>query len=208
MMRRQDALDESAWGKSRGLDPDRPPYPLVRHLLDAAAMALHLWDVYLSDNQRVRIAEGMGLGGELERARALVGLCAGLHDIGKLSGFQFCSRHGVQHLSAELRADSERMGADRVGHDVAGMAAAADVLKALGFKEDEEQKVTQRIAEIIGGHHGRFHQAENSIDSAFLGGDTWNRQRVAHAVAVHEVLGSPVAPESLKAPTAVLVMVW
>ncbi|GHJ28627.1 hypothetical protein TPA0910_30600 [Streptomyces hygroscopicus subsp. sporocinereus] len=138
MMRRQDELDESAWGKSRGLDPERPPYPLVRHLLDAAAMALHLWDVYLSENQRVRIAMGMGLGGELERARALVGLCAGLHDIGKLSGFQFCSRHGVQHLSAELRADSGLMSAERVGHDVAGMAAAADVLKALGFKEDED----------------------------------------------------------------------
>ncbi|MFT9478710.1 CRISPR-associated helicase Cas3' [Streptomyces sp. Mo3] len=205
MMRKQDALDESAWGKSRGLDPERPPYPLVRHLLDAAAMALHLWDVYLSENQRVRIAEGTGLGGELERARALAGLCAGLHDIGKLSGFQFCSRHGVQHLSAGLRADSEKMSADRVGHDVAGMAAAAEVLQALGFEEDEELKATQRVAEIIGGHHGRFHRAEDGVSPAFLGGDAWSRQRVAHAVAVHEVLGFPVAPESFKAPAAVLV---
>ncbi|MCC0575267.1 HD domain-containing protein [Streptomyces californicus] len=89
---RRSVVDESVWGKARGLDPALPPYPLVRHLLDAAAMALHLWDVYLAENQRVRIADGMGLAGEPDRPRALVGLCAGLHDIGKVSGFQFCSR--------------------------------------------------------------------------------------------------------------------
>ncbi|WP_206432526.1 HD domain-containing protein, partial [Streptomyces sp. ADI92-24] len=89
MLPRQSVLDESVWGKSRGLDPALPPYPLVRHLLDAAAMALHLWDAYLAGNQRARIAEGVGLVGELDRARTLVGLCAGLHDLGKLSGFQF-----------------------------------------------------------------------------------------------------------------------
>lgn len=33
-------VDESVWGKSRGLDPALRPYPLVRHLLDTAAMAL------------------------------------------------------------------------------------------------------------------------------------------------------------------------
>ncbi|MFF7876044.1 HD domain-containing protein [Streptomyces californicus] len=81
VLHRRSVVDESVWGKARGLDPALPPYPLVRHLLDAAAMALHLWDVYLAENQRVRIADGMGLAGEPDRARALVGLCAGLHDI-------------------------------------------------------------------------------------------------------------------------------
>ncbi|OIJ69753.1 hypothetical protein WN71_000760 [Streptomyces mangrovisoli] len=92
--------DESVWAKVRGLDPALPPYPLVRHLLDTAAMALHLWDVYLSDNQRLSIAKGMGLADDPDKARGVVGLCAGLHDIGKLSGFQFCSRHGAEHLQA------------------------------------------------------------------------------------------------------------
>ncbi|MFJ3637644.1 HD domain-containing protein [Streptomyces sp. NPDC090112] len=44
------------------------PYPLVRHLLDAAGMALFLWDEYLSDNQRRCIAAGFGLSGDLGRA--------------------------------------------------------------------------------------------------------------------------------------------
>ncbi|MFC7512179.1 HD domain-containing protein [Streptomyces thermocarboxydus] len=126
-------LDESVWGKSRGLDPGLAPYPLIRHMLDAAAMALHLWDVFLSENQRVRIADGLGLVGEPGRARAVVGLCAGLHDIGKLSGFQFCSWHGSQYLSAELSGDRAGMSAERFGHDVAGLQSVREVLAGLGL---------------------------------------------------------------------------
>ncbi|MEU2026822.1 CRISPR-associated helicase Cas3' [Streptomyces sp. NPDC016469] len=205
MLPRQSVLDESVWGKSRGLDPELPPYPLARHLLDAAAMALHLWDVYLSANQKKRIADGMDLAGELNRARALVGLCAGLHDIGKLSGFQFCSRRAVQFLNRNLAADSGRMSTGRAGHDVAGMTAAAEVLKVLGFEDDDEMSATARVAEIIGGHHGRFHHLENGVGPAFLGGAAWAGQRAAHAMAVHEALGAPAAPGSFKAPAAVLV---
>lgn len=197
--------DESVWGKSRGLPLDLPPYPLIRHLLDAAAMALHLWDGYLSENQRVRIAEGMGLEDAPERARAVVGLCAGLHDIGKLSGFQFCSAHGSRHLASELSADRNVMNVDPVGHDVAGMHAVENVLEALCFEADGESKGAQRLAEIIGGHHGRFHRAEDHISPAFLGGMRWARQRVAHAGVVHEMLGAPEPPLAFKAPAAVLV---
>ncbi|MFG2950491.1 CRISPR-associated helicase Cas3' [Streptomyces adustus] len=197
--------DGSVWGKSRGLDPGLAPYPLVRHLLDTAAMALHLWDVYLSDNQRRSIAEGMRLASEPEKARGVVGLCAGLHDIGKLSGFQFCSRHGAEHLRASLSEDRARMGGDRLGHDVAGMRVAADVLAVLGFDDDGEMVAAERVAEIIGGHHGRYYRNEGGSGSPFLGGPAWARQRAAHASAVFDLLGSPGAPESFKAAPAVLV---
>ncbi|MFD8690763.1 CRISPR-associated helicase Cas3' [Streptomyces sp. NPDC059651] len=205
MLPRQNVLDESVWGKSRGLDLALPPYPLVRHLLDAAAMALHLWDAYLADSQRARIADGMGLVGELDRARALVGLCAGLHDIGKLSGFQFCSQRAAQFLSSELATGNQRMSSERAGHDVAGMTAATEVLRVLGFKDDDEMSATARVAEIIGGHHGRFHLLENGVRPSFLGDAAWTRQRAAHAIAVYDALGAPTAPESFEAPVAVLV---
>ncbi|MFB8085980.1 CRISPR-associated helicase Cas3' [Streptomyces sp. NPDC055992] len=204
MLYSQNEPDESVWGKSRGLDPALPPYPLVRHLLDTAAMALHLWDEYLADNQRARIAEGMGLACELDRARALVGLCAGLHDVGKLSGFQFCSPRAAQFVSSELSADRQRMSTVRAGHDVAGMTAAAEVLAVLGF-EDDEMGATARVAEIIGGHHGRFHLLENGAGKAFLGDAAWAGQRAAHGRAVHDALGNPTAPGAFKAPAAVLV---
>ncbi|MFD9071104.1 HD domain-containing protein [Streptomyces lasiicapitis] len=71
----------------------------MRHLLDVAAMALSLWDRYLSDNQRRRISDGLGLADDPGRARALVGLCAELHEIGKLSGFQSCDVRGREHLN-------------------------------------------------------------------------------------------------------------
>ncbi|MFJ4713562.1 CRISPR-associated helicase Cas3' [Streptomyces sp. NPDC088785] len=205
MFERWGTPDESAWGKSRGLAPDGVPYPLVRHLLDAAAMALHLWDCYLSENQRVRIAEGMGLEGEPERARAVVGLCAGLHDIGKLSGFQFCSEHGSRFLAPELSADHAQMRAERFGHDVAGQQAVGEVLKALGLASDRELPFAWRLAEIVGGHHGRFHRHEDGVAPTFLGGTAWQQQRVAHAGAVYEALDSPQASGTFKAPAAVLV---
>ncbi|MFH8939537.1 CRISPR-associated helicase Cas3' [Streptomyces griseosporeus] len=197
--------DESVWGKARGLDPGLPPYPLIRHLLDAAAMALHLWDAYLSENQRLRIAEGMGLGGELERARGVVGLCAGLHDIGKLSGFQFCSVHGGRYLSAELAGSRTAMTAERYGHDVAGSQAARQVLADLGFAADGDVRVADRLAEVVAGHHGRYHRLEESVAPAFLGGSAWARQRSAHAASVFGLLGAPQAPGVFKAPAAVLV---
>ena len=198
-------LDESVWGKSRGLDQGLAPYPLIRHMLDAAAMALHLWDAFLSENQRVRIAEGLGLAGEWERARAVVGLCAGLHDIGKLSGFQFCSRHGSRYLSAELGGDRGGMSPERFGHDVAGMQSVRDVLEGVGFAAEGEVRAARRLAEVVGGHHGRFHRAEDGVPAGFLGGAAWARQRSAHAAVVHEVLGAPEAPGLFKAPAAVLV---
>ncbi|MGV9290955.1 CRISPR-associated helicase Cas3' [Streptomyces sp. NPDC003719] len=200
-----EAPDESVWGKSRGLDPGLRPYPLVRHLLDAAAMALHLWDVYLSESQRVRIAEGMGLAGRLERVRAVVGLCAGLHDLGKLSGFQFCSVRGSRYLSAGLGGDRAAMSVERFGHDVAGLHSVRGVLADLDFVADGDLRAAERLAEIVGGHHGRFHRAGDGVAPAFLGGAAWARQRTAHAAAVFESLGAPQAPGRFKAPAAVLV---
>ncbi|MFG2703158.1 CRISPR-associated helicase Cas3' [Streptomyces sp. NPDC048386] len=202
-------VDESAWGKARGLDPELPPYPLVRHLLDAAAMALFLWDRYLSESQRRCITAGLGMAGDLGRARATTALCAGLHDVGKLSGFQLCDVRARERLSDALRKDRGRIGVERMPHEVAGMRAAAAVLAALGFRggDGSVNGAVRRVAEIIGGHHGRFHEVVD-LDPAnldLLGGPAWERQREAHAGVIFEVLGAPVPPERVEAPAAVLV---
>lgn len=70
------------WGKAEGLEE---PYPLLWHMLDAAAAAEALWDVYLSAGQREAIRRGLGLGQDEEQAPRIVVLWAALHDIGKLS---------------------------------------------------------------------------------------------------------------------------
>ena len=204
MMRRPvESLDESAWGKSRGLDE---PYPLVRHLLDAAAVALYLWDEYLSESQRLHIAAGFGAADDLDRARALTALCAGLHDIGKLSGFAFCDARGRGGLSDALLEDKGQIGAETRRHEVVGMECLPAVLEALGFDDEE---VVEWLAQIVGGHHGQFHRfdenrAYNTAYRARLGGQAWARQRAANGAAVFDVLGTPKAPKALgeSAPSA------
>ncbi|MGW9375017.1 CRISPR-associated helicase Cas3' [Streptomyces xanthophaeus] len=204
-------LDESLWAKARGLGGEQ--YPLVRHLLDSAAMAMFLWDEYLTESQRVVICAGFGRVDQPDEARSLVGLCAGLHDVGKISGFQFCDRSAAEGLTADLLGDVGKIRDAHVRHDVAGMRATTAVLKALGFDgevdPDDWDGPVGRIAEVIGGHHGRFHRYEALFSSAayepLLGGAMWAEQRASHARAVHTVLGAPAMPGKFGAPAAVLV---
>ncbi len=173
-------------------------------------MTLFLWDRYLSQNQWHAVAAGLGCQQDLARARELAALCAGLHDIGKLTGFQLCSAHGRQRLSRELLGDMGRIGVERLPHDVAGMhAASSAVLDVLGFPRggDSPKAAIHRVAEIIGGHHGVFHQHVHwHPDNAdLLGGAAWAEQRAAHARAVFELLGEPAPPEEIEGAAAVLI---
>lgn len=69
----------SVWGKT---DADGSgPLSLVRHLDDAAGVAGQLWDHWLPDNVRARIAIGLP-DGDADGRRMLV-WSAGLHDVGK-----------------------------------------------------------------------------------------------------------------------------
>jgi CRISPR-associated endonuclease/helicase Cas3 len=52
-------VDLALWGKSRGLDV---PYPVVCHLLDAAAIAEELWGSYVPHALRRVISRALGVG--------------------------------------------------------------------------------------------------------------------------------------------------
>ncbi|MGW3565914.1 CRISPR-associated endonuclease Cas3'' [Streptomyces sp. NPDC000941] len=201
-------LDTSPWGKSRGL---REPYDLVLHLLDTAAMAETLWDVYLTDGQRRTVAAGLGLGQAWDQARVVVAFWAALHDIGKLSvGFQASDRAGWERLSAVLAGDQGVAGAERVGHAQAGMECVPGLLQDLGYEDSGQSCALWRAAEVVGGHHGRFHALEqdrvlNPHFRELLGGAAWDEQRSRYAKAVHALLGAPVAPSECSVACAVLV---
>lgn len=88
-------VDLELWGKSRGLTAR---YPLVCHLLDAAAAVEALWDAYLSPGLRAAMAAELNV--DEDQARSLLAYWAALHDIGKCTaGFQEQDKAGFAQLS-------------------------------------------------------------------------------------------------------------
>ena len=200
--------DLRLWGKMKGLDQ---PYPVLWHLTDTAAIGAALWDEYLSVSQRSLITAGLGV--PAKQARALVSFWAGLHDIGKITpGFQ--SQDAGAY--APLRSDPDfRLkvfpGAD-LRHDCASQMVSIALLHELGYAEDQTGTFNgcYRVAQLLGGHHGRFHSStprtirQYSAATGPLGQDGWRAQRAAHFNAVYEMVGRPAAPSIAGLPDQVL----
>ncbi len=206
---RRRGRDRSPWGKFKGLPA---PYPLILHMLDTAAMALRLWDDYLTASQRAAVCRGLGLAEEPERARALVGFWAGLHDIGKLSpAFQKSDMAAWSGLSHALLSDLGAAGGERLGHAEAGMRGAPAVLQPLGYADEGGPRSPLRcVAQIVGGHHGRFQPLDDQVVRndcylELLGGGSWADLRSEYTCLVDELLGHPQPPAKVSVPAAVLV---
>lgn len=131
------------WGKSRGLDM---PYPLIAHLLDAAAAAQVVAKGFVPVSLAERVARWMA-STSAEWAKTVTVL-AGWHDMGKAS----C---GFQDSDATACPDWARGRQDRPGvgrHDQVGACLAWDRL------DDHRERYS--AAQIVGGHHGTIHPLE------------------------------------------------
>ncbi|WP_066890219.1 CRISPR-associated helicase/endonuclease Cas3 [Carbonactinospora thermoautotrophica] len=203
-------VDGLLWGKSRGLPR---PYPLVCHLADVAAVVLALWDLVLSPGQRRRITHGLGLADE-EQAARLVALWAGLHDIGKaIPGFQTINPDAFAALVDGGRypvwKELGRLSHDRATHLVLGL-----LLRDRGYLLDQADRVASpahRVAQLLGGHHGRFHEPIGHKLWKFgfavapeLGDGPWQVQRVAMFDLLHRLLGCPEPPSEIDVEAGVL----
>ncbi|MFY1633601.1 CRISPR-associated endonuclease Cas3'' [Solwaraspora sp. WMMB335] len=197
-------VDAGIWGKSRGLVR---PYPLIWHLIDTAAVAGVLWDRYLAANQRRIIVEGLAV--DEGHARSLIMFWAGLHDVGKaIPGFQ--KKH--EGAFAALRRDGtyeDYRGDCSLNHDVAGQLALPELLGALGYPQLGRRasgRLAYRVGQVVGGHHGRFHQTSSPHGGRLqLGGGRWGRQREALVRLVHGAVGSPAPPAAVDAAACVLI---
>ncbi len=200
MVRDKASVDVTPWGKA-STDPCSV-YPLLWHLLDTTAMSQALWDRFLTSNQRRSIARGLGV--PEEQARSLIAFWAGLHDLGKLTpGFQQCAPYAYATVSGGLRRDVQAV--ERMSHARASMFCAYGLLAGLSYGGD-----ALRVAEILGGHHGRFQQVDrvalgNDAFLAGLGGASWRALRGEYMEVVHQLLGAPEAPRPVDAPEAALV---
>ncbi|MFJ6199602.1 CRISPR-associated helicase Cas3' [Micromonospora sp. NPDC092111] len=197
-------IDAGLWGKSKGLPM---PYPLLWHLMDTAAVAGVLWSRYLAPNQRRIIAEGLAV--DEGHARSLIMFWAGLHDVGKASpSFQ---KQDERAFAALRRGGSyEDVSGDCwLGHDIAGQLALPELLGAFGYPQlgrRASSRVAYRVAQIAGGHHGRFQQSSGPHGGRLqLGGGAWARQREALVGVVYGAVGSPQPPAAVDAAACVLV---
>lgn len=129
------------WGKSSGLDK---PYPLVCHLLDTASAAQVLTERMLPRSLATAVSSHAGLGAEewVETVRVL----AGWHDVGKAS----CGFQNLDSSACPMWARGSRDSVRARGHALAGAWLTWDRLEHL------PTRTRSRLAQIIGGHHGRI----------------------------------------------------
>ncbi|RKS68100.1 CRISPR-associated Cas3 family helicase [Actinomadura pelletieri DSM 43383] len=184
-------VDLALWGKRRGLPG---PYPVVCHLLDAAAAMGVLWDLYVSPAGRRHIAAGLGV--DDERARRVLMFWAALHDIGKVTfTFQALADDAFPELVGYPDVPRERIRHDQAVHQWLGPA-----LRQVGYRARSLRDEAFMVAQLLGGHHGRFFELKRDMSDPLvyfpsLGGGKWEQQRQALLGAVHSVLGEPEPPE-------------
>ncbi|KUL40086.1 CRISPR-associated helicase/endonuclease Cas3, partial [Streptomyces regalis] len=204
---RLEGLDLCLWGKyCKSCKPHGVIYPVLFHMLDVAALAGELWDQMLVAAQRSVIAAGLGVS-EAE-ARRLVMFVAGLHDLGKVSRFQACEPMPWARVTDELQADTQ--GWRLVRHERASMHVLVGLLAEMGYGCQDDAGPAVRMAQIAGGHHGRFLQldvhgaAGARRVQADLGGRLWQRMRSKYAAQLRYLTGADVVPPQVSSPAAVL----
>ncbi|WP_393915991.1 CRISPR-associated helicase Cas3' [Halostreptopolyspora alba] len=195
-----EGIDFSLWGKSEGLPPG-VRYPLACHLLDAAAAAEALWRDHVSPGVHETIAHGLDT--TVDHAGTLIRHWAGLHDIGKIT-------HGFQGQDATAPIRGYPAAEHRKAHDHVAAEWLQCALPEYGYPKDGRRPPTLMVAQLLGGHHGRFHQHVSVSSSAPLRAlgypdDAWETQRRLHLAAVTELLGHPAAPDQIDGTAAALV---
>jgi len=183
------------WGKTcrDANDPeaDFKYHPLLFHLLDVAHSAQGLWDEFLSERWKHRLAVAFGC--DEASARVLVAFLAGAHDLGKATpGFQFQPHTPLGWLCEELSAFG--LCATSLSHNEPHNFVSSKELNTLWMEDlwdwkAKNKRVAPVLAHITGAHHGTF---PNSSDyerwkEDVLGDGRWREARLGllEALAKH-----------------------
>ncbi|SNS72279.1 CRISPR-associated helicase/endonuclease Cas3 [Actinomadura mexicana] len=205
-------VDARLWGKHQGLPT---PYPVICHLIDTAAIAGALWDAWAGGFAVLRDIDRSGLAGT--SFRSLVCFWAGLHDLGKISpSFQAVVDGLYQDLLTQTPA-YDGVGDDPVRslrHNEVTQWALVEILREMGYPADvvARRDVGHQIAQLLGGHHGRFCAALSRAELRNprrdgVGEGIWAQQRRAHAEVLQKLTGAREAlGERLPVPVAVVVI--
>ncbi|MFF3755183.1 CRISPR-associated endonuclease Cas3'' [Streptomyces sp. NPDC002018] len=212
-------IDARLWGKSDGL---AKPYPVIGHLVDSATVCGAVWDRVLTDTQRRRVAEALGV--ELQQARRVVMFWAGLHDLGKIMPqFQDLAVRARPAHCGFLREAAYAHGrvndskVKMVRHEYATHRALPQLLAQLGYPVSGgriARLLLAQVAQMLGGHHGRYPEGiepqdlrDPLVGLPELGAGAWEGQRREHVAALYEVLERPAIPDCGALPTQVAVVI-
>ncbi|TQN32696.1 CRISPR-associated Cas3 family helicase [Haloactinospora alba] len=202
-MNDEEQIDLRIGAKERGLGG--AVYPAICHGLDAAAVCLALWKHHVAPGLREHLARRLEV--DTDTAGRIVSYWAGLHDIGKIEPYFQTKRLSLPPLSG-FPAVGPSM---PQGHALTGCQWLAMTLPESGYPPfgDADDSRTSLIAQVVGGHHGRYpERPQVSYDARtefHFDEDAWDDQRNAHLQVVGTVLDQPPVPPSLDAPTAVVV---
>ncbi|WP_284750808.1 CRISPR-associated helicase Cas3' [Arthrobacter sp. efr-133-R2A-120] len=195
------------WSKHHGLEE---PYPLISHLLDTAASATVLWDLWLRDGLRELIEDALG-----PDARAWVAAAAGLHDLGKANPvfaaqlfapaepWHDATRSALERAGYNLDVPPERLGHLRRHESVSAMA-----LSGGGMKSGDDVAGNWLAATALG-HHGKFQVPGSSASRAFRNSanGAWATSRTELRAAVLTAVGLDPDREPPRGSTTAAVLI-
>lgn len=155
------------WAKKS--DDNTKHYPLLYHMLDAAAVCREIWEGCLHESARQSIASGLQFS-DTDTVK-LVSFWVGLHDIGKASpDFQGNSE------AVKLKLGDAGFKFGRT-HDTYHGTATACVLQEF-LQNNIDRELAKKISVTVGGHHGVFPRTKELQDTRLnLGDGPWNDAR-------------------------------
>ena len=171
------------WAKTDRENPDSDwTRPLWAHLLDVAHTALLLWERFVPDSFRARLAGDLGL--PEKETGYLLSWWIGLHDIGKaIPTFQ--ALHEPSQKRLEQDGGLSFRFTKRRHH---GYASIAILYQWLQRQQHPYASFFEHVAAFVGFHHGRLYPQDGWRDDetnvSILGDEAWNEARFALLEAV------------------------
>ena len=173
------------WGKTCR-DADDPEaalkyHPLLFHLFDVAHSMLALWDAWVSERWKERVAKAFGC--DEPTARALLAVLAGAHDLGKATPpFQYQNtpldwlrdRLHALGLNSPVRPNNQP-------HNFVSTKELRHFWREKSWQWTANQKyVASVLSHLTGAHHGTFPNADdyNGWGENEIGDENWRAVRL------------------------------
>jgi CRISPR-associated endonuclease/helicase Cas3 len=195
------------WAKTTH-DKDSHPnayHPLLCHMIDVAAVTLTMWDEVFSSALKERIIKAFEL--DEETTKKLVSWIAGLHDLGKASP-PFTLRADSDSTKKLLKLYEGTLfsrvylrSVEAASNAPHGYVTTRTLPSILEEKFKFSHELADRIAYLIGGHHGVIPRSEDIVTlktPSRIGNEAWEKARADLTLLLAETLG--VVPDVMSFP--------